>query len=504
MYALTGSQHMSQKSILYSCCFAMFLVIFTSVSAGAWTTIFAATSGPSDLQSIHQGDRTGQKGLSLYGLSATGFQVLNYNGGDFSNITNSLSLAGSPDFWGGLLTPQAYNFLSLARTTSGTTCLAYTVPIIDGGYTVQSTALRVGRLDGSSWTALGPESIVSSAAGDHNALVHIGFFADDVPMLLWTYKSSNCENLFAARWDGANWQPMGAGAMSEGDGIAGSSVLDPVLAVGPDGLPVAVYCDFSVATNPEIRALRWDGSNWTALGGDQGNISQSANFSMQPTAVFDEAGTLHVAWAEFVGVQDYPAGWWIKRQPHGEGMTHADGLDAVLGNLVQPTDASGTLLEASTSWNQGQWRLRLKKYVNGAWVAETMPEPDYGFRLTGQVTSAHMLSPRLAVLPGDRLALGWETWLVTGTYPFELFVQFPHTLHTMYRQNDQWMEIEAGDATTGLPVSGSQRLREIAPLENRTLGVVHAAGVLRSASLGEISSVPLSSLGILLLGRDGL
>ncbi|WP_428558619.1 MAG: hypothetical protein ACP59X_12205 [Solidesulfovibrio sp. DCME] len=397
------------------------------------------------------------------------------------------------------MTTNASNFFSLARSSDDALYLAYTVPSLDSGYNVLSTALRVARLDGSSWTAVGPDSIAPSGFGDHSALVHLGFLANDVPMLLWTYKSSDCENLFAARWDGSTWQPMGPGAMNEGGGIAGSSVLDPVLAVGPDGLPVAVYCDFSVATNPEIRALRWDGTSWSPLGGDQGNISQSANFSIQPTAAYDDSGTLHVAWAEFIGVQDYPAGWWIKRQTHGSGMTHADGLDAVLGNLVAPADASGNPLDASTSWSQGQWRLRMKKYQGGAWVAETTPDPDYGFLVTGQVTSAHMLSPRLAALPGGRLALGWETWRITGTFPFETFVVFPNTVHLMYRQEDAWKEIRSGDATAGLPVSGSQRLREVCPLDGGTVGVAHTRGVLRSTSLS--APHPSPTLGILLLYR---
>jgi hypothetical protein len=359
-------------NIIFSIFFASFALLQPSL-AHAWTTSFEATTAPASMNSLHQANAlSNATGSGLFGQYGSSFKMFMSEATTFLDVTSGVQPAPSPGFFGGVFTTNAYNFFSLRQSDAGQTYLAVTMPTMDANYNVINTGLRVYKRNATSWQQIGPDSLSSTGAGDHSALVHLGFIDNAAPMVLWTYKSSNCENLFAARWDSTAWQPMGTGATSEGQGIAGNSVLDPVLAVGPDTRPVAVYCDFSVATNPEIRALRWNGTAWEALGPDSGNISQSANFSIQPSALFDADGVLHVAWAEFVGVQDYPQSWWIERQTHGYGMTHFDGTDAVFQNLKSPRDTSGTYLNASTSWTQGQW-VASTRTTNGSMWHLTSP-----------------------------------------------------------------------------------------------------------------------------------
>lgn len=493
---------------LHKGCNYLFLVsfvcaIFVSQRADTqtWSTVFDVTSPSVSMYSLHQSSIFSSSGFGLFGRYGSSFKIYHSSGNNFVDTTSGVQPYPSPGFWGGMLTTNAYNFFSIRQSEEGLVYLAVTMPAMDSNYNVINTGLRVYKRNTDGWQQIGPDNISSSEDGDHCALVHLGFVDDVVPMLLWTYKSSNCENLFAARWDTTAWQPMGAGATTEGQGIAGNSVLDPVLVVGPDKRPVAVYCDFSVASNPEIRALRWNGTIWEALGPDSGNVSQSANFSIQPSAIFDADGVLHVAWAEFVGVQDYPQAWWIERQTHGSGMTHYDGTDAVFQNLKSPRDMAGTYLDASTSWTQGQWIVKIRKYTNNQWVDVDFACPDFTPLVVGTVTSAHMLNPRLALVGKNILGLAWETWLVTGLFPFDAFSQFPNRIGFRYREKGVWKEVAAGDAVQGVTGDVSRRLRGLSAYGDTAFELAHEAGVLRSPGLITPSPQKSNSWNMLLFDK---
>jgi hypothetical protein len=142
-----------------------------------------------------------------------------------------------------------------------------------------------------------------------------------------------------------------------------------------------------------------------------------------------------------------------------------------------------------------------RKYQNNQWVDVAFDQPDLTPLVAGTVTSAHMLNPRLALLGDTILGLAWETWLVTGLFPFDAFSQFPNRIGFLYRDKGVWKEVAAGDAVQGLTGDVSRRLRGLSAYAGTAFEVAHDAGVLRSSAITRPSAKGSRSWQILLLNQ---
>lgn len=133
------------------------------------------------------------------------------------------------------------------------------------------------RRDGAAWTQLGPIFTRSNNLGSptinaltfHNGSLYAGGGFTDVG----TTAASG-----VARWDGAAWQPVGAGIQVAPTNFA----VHQLLSFGPDLIAAGWFDSADNAPAPTVAA--WNGSNWRALGT---GLTRSASVPIQGAAVFD-------------------------------------------------------------------------------------------------------------------------------------------------------------------------------------------------------------------------
>jgi hypothetical protein len=137
-----------------------------------------------------------------------------------------------------------------------------------------SSASRIARWNGRSWTPIGPGLASRRGAPAHVYAVVEMPNGDIVAGGLFDLAGGRSANSIA-RWDGAQWRPMGSGMLSSTDARA----LVSELAVLPDGSLVAGG-SFSLADGRRADGIaRWDGTAWSPLGpgfGDGNGASVSA------------------------------------------------------------------------------------------------------------------------------------------------------------------------------------------------------------------------------------
>ena len=143
---------------------------------------------------------------------------------------------------------------------------------------------HIAQWDGTNWTALGSgvnDNVFALAAGEGGDLYVGGSF---------TSSGGNTAN-HIARWDGSGWRPLGNGIQfSDGGGF--------VRAIAVRGHEVFAGGDFDSANgSPAGYVARWDGTNWSALGGGvSGPVSALAfvNDQLHVGGSFKLAGDLVV------------------------------------------------------------------------------------------------------------------------------------------------------------------------------------------------------------------
>lgn len=124
-------------------------------------------------------------------------------------------------------------------------------------YAGETTIRGVGKWNGSRWAALGSGGVSDGTA------YSLTIFDDGTGPALYAGGSfSHLDGVAAARvakWDGANWNPLGAGVQSS---VYALQVFD-------DGSGDALYAAGSIYSAGGAAAqqvARWDGANWSAVG----------------------------------------------------------------------------------------------------------------------------------------------------------------------------------------------------------------------------------------------
>jgi hypothetical protein len=124
---------------------------------------------------------------------------------------------------------------------------------------------------------------------------------DGTPYVAWQDGPGGESEIYIRRWNGSNWEEVGAGSAS-GGGISDSpeKATSPSLAIAPDGTPYVAWEDEAIG-DAEIYIRRWNGNNWEEVmagSANGGGISDTAGWSAVPSLAVAENGTPYVAWSE--------------------------------------------------------------------------------------------------------------------------------------------------------------------------------------------------------------
>ena len=232
------------------------------------------------------------------------------------------------------------------------------------------------RWDGNAWGELGGSATgggISNNGSDSQAPA-LAVGADGRPWVAW-HDGANRE-IYVRRWNGTTWAEVGAGSATGGgisDTPRNSSWVD--LRLAADGSAVAVWVEARPG-NDEVYARRWDGADWVALGDSAagGGISNTPGRSGRPALALDGAGRPWVAWAETHnnGQDIYLRRWdgaaWtpLGNSATGGGVSQTPG-QSQLATLV--IGAGNTPLVTWYDSTPGQREIYGATWNGSAWVA---------------------------------------------------------------------------------------------------------------------------------------
>jgi predicted outer membrane repeat protein len=249
--------------------------------------------------------------------------------------------------------------------------------------TAGSTNLnRVTRWDGAAWQPLGP----AATPGFDGSVLALAFSPTGVLYAggNFGFSTSGASLSRIARWDGANWQPLGAG------------INGPVKAIAFDASG-NLYAggEFSSAGGiPVHNIAKWDGSAWSALGngvtgGDYPNVSALLwdGGSLYVGGRFTTAGAVT---ANHIARWD-GAAWHALANGVGDGVTYAAVYALVKdgANIVAAGDfptIGATAVGSIARWNGSTWQP-LDSGVDG-WVFALAKDTAGNLYAGGQFTTA--------------------------------------------------------------------------------------------------------------------
>ncbi|GGN31355.1 hypothetical protein [Deinococcus daejeonensis] len=172
------------------------------------------------------------------------------------------------------------------------------------------------------------------------------------PIVAWLQGEVTASRVLAARWDGQAWQPLGGPLNRHAPGYVAATrlVLD-----GQDR-PIAAWIE-DHAGQDTLYAARWDGQHWQPLGGQV-----SRNFASAPSLSTDAAGHATLAWVEEVnGTGRVHLARWDGRTWTVMGVQNRDPRrDARSPSLTTAPD--GTLTLAWREDVAGTYRIELRQY----------------------------------------------------------------------------------------------------------------------------------------------
>jgi WD40 repeat protein len=332
-------------------------------------------------------------GMNYNGVCALAFgpDGLLYAGGDFTTA-------------GGIFTKGIARWDSTGwhavATGSGMNSSIYTLAVgpnrslyAGGWFTAAGViaANRIARWDGAQWHPLGSGMEGPSYHGAVRAL------ASGPDGSLYAGGDFNIAGGVAAngiaRWDGAEWHPLGSG-------MGGTSVPDVrALAFGPDG---SLYAGGVFTTAGGIAAnyiARWDGAQWHPLGSGMGGSSYypgvsalafGPDGSLYAGGVFDTAGGATAnRIARWDGAQWYPLGSGMGGTSAPDVRDLAFGPDGSLyaGGIF--TTAGGIAANYIARWDGVQWHP-LDGGISGdsSWVRALAVGPNGSLYAGGNFTTA--------------------------------------------------------------------------------------------------------------------
>ncbi|WP_161881129.1 hypothetical protein [Deinococcus alpinitundrae] len=111
------------------------------------------------------------------------------------------------------------------------------------------------------------------------------------PTVAWLQGEVLASNVYASRWTGASWQPLG-GSLNR---HPGSYVASTRMVMDPTGQPTVAWLE-DLGGQDTLYASRWTGTNWQALGGP---VNQ--HFASAPSLTINSQGQPVLAWVEEQG-----------------------------------------------------------------------------------------------------------------------------------------------------------------------------------------------------------
>ncbi|UBV43376.1 hypothetical protein LAJ19_03950 [Deinococcus taeanensis] len=155
---------------------------------------------------------------------------------------------------------------------------------------VTASRALAARWTGAAWQPLG--AALNRHGPAYVAATRLVLDGQDRPIAAWLEDHGGTDTLYAARWTGAAWQPLGTR-------VSGAFASAPALATDPAGHAALAWVE-ETGGRGQVHLARWDGQTWQARGVLNLDPRRDAR---SPSLTFSPDGTLTVAWREDVAGQ---------------------------------------------------------------------------------------------------------------------------------------------------------------------------------------------------------
>ncbi len=341
--------------------------------------------------------------------------------------------------------PIAALFPCLAIAPDGTPYLAW-MEFAPG----DNWDIYIRRWNGTAWVEVGTGSASGggiSNNGGNSTYPSLAVDPSGMPYVAWADNSSGNVEIYVRRWNGTAWVEVGAGSAS-GGGISHSEgeSSEPSMAIAPDGTPYVAWQDGDI-WGREIFIRRWNGTEWEEVGAGSasgGGISQTDDsVSNSPSLAIASNGTPYVAWYEWISSEDdevYVRRWngtaWVEV---GTGSASGGGISNNNGWSGEPSLAIAPDGKPAVAWpddSSGNDEIYLLRWSGTAWVEVGLNSAGRGSGISRNQGDSD--SPCLALTPNGTPYVAWEDW---SEGDLEIYVR---------RWNGTaWVEVGAGSASGG-------------------------------------------------------
>lgn len=261
--------------------------------------------------------------------------------------------------------------------------------------------MRVRRWTGSGWEWT-PAPVEEKRFEAYSP--QLRFDASGAPVLAWIARFPTGERaLRAARWEGAGWVALGEPLRARSS--PGAEVEELSMALDPSGHPVVLWRETVDSQVSSLHVARWTGSAWEPLG--RGVATGPRSSKGASSLALDEQGAAWVAWSagpeekSFIRVARWNGKAWrdVGKLPRHKGPASAPRLQLAAGG------------EAVLAWSEPSkppaHGVRLARWTGKGWTPLAPP-------LEVQGGKYHASPPELTFLADRSLAVAWSEGLDVG------------------------------------------------------------------------------------------
>ncbi|MBK7217604.1 MAG: VWA domain-containing protein [Candidatus Promineofilum sp.] len=273
--------------------------------------------------------------------------------------------------------------------------------------------IYVRRWNGTTWAEVGAGSATGGGISDtprNSSWVDLRLAADGSAVAVWVEARPGNDEVYARRWDGADWVALGDSAAGGGISNTPGRSGRPALALDGAGRPWVAWAE-THNNGQDIYLRRWDGAAWTPLGNSAtgGGVSQTPGQSQLATLVIGAGNTPLVTWYDSTPGQReiYGATWngsaWVAA---GAGANSGGGISNTPGESQEPSLTLGPSGTPYVVWQEGASAGEIygRQLSGGVWR-----EIGAGSASGGGISNnaGHSTHPAIAAAPDGRLYVAW-------------------------------------------------------------------------------------------------
>ena len=231
---------------------------------------------------------------------------------------------------------------------------------------------EVWRWNGSNWTKIGGDGLNSSwsTANNIEQVKSMTYFGGN----LYVGTANTAGDADVWMWNGSVWSHIGGDGLNSG---WASGTYEGVYAIANDG--TNLYAGTAISDG-DGEVWKWNGSNWTKIGGDGINGSFSSNYGDGIFALEYSGGKLYTGlydagggaslWTYDGSTWEWIGGGYVNKSWGGYGLQSVESTTTHKGKLYAGTGVSIAGNALVWEFDGSSWNLIGGQGINGSWAPD--------------------------------------------------------------------------------------------------------------------------------------